>query len=46
LVKNGVPWDVAHSLEAEPRLAYVIYFGQLEGGVWDWDAMDWEPQKR
>lgn len=27
------------------RLAYVIYFGMLEGGRWDWGAMDWEPQR-
>jgi hypothetical protein len=40
-VKCGVPWDVAHSLEPERRLAYVVYYGELEGGVWDYDRMTW-----
>lgn len=44
-MKYGVPWDVAHSLDDEPRLAYVIYYGQLEGGEWDWDAMTWRERR-
>jgi hypothetical protein len=45
LVKNGVPFDVAFSLEDEHAMAYGIIFGQIEGGVWSWNAMAWERQK-
>lgn len=45
LVKNGVPYDVAFSLPAEERVAYMIIFGELEGGKFDWARMDWEKPK-
>jgi len=41
-----VPWDVAHSLDAGKRLAYVIFYGELDGGIWDWDQMRWKPRPR
>lgn len=40
-MKNGVPFDVAFSLEDEEAFAYGIVFGEFEGGSWDWNIMDW-----
>jgi hypothetical protein len=45
LVKNGVPFDVAFSLEQHEVTAYCIVFGILDGDEWDWSAMAWKPQK-
>jgi hypothetical protein len=42
LCMNGVPFDVAFSLDAETRLAWVIAVGELQGRVWDWSAMRWQ----
>lgn len=41
LVQNGVPFDVAFSLGAEERLAWVVALGELAGRRWDWGAMCW-----
>ena len=38
LVKNGVPFDVAFSLDAETRSAWCIVFAGFEGAQFDWDA--------
>ena len=46
LVKSGVPFDVAFSLDPEMRLAFCVIFGVLGGRVFNWDRMDWEPPKR
>jgi hypothetical protein len=42
-IKNGVPFDVAHSMELDELVAYAITFGKLENGnkPWDWDNMRW-----
>jgi len=44
-VKNGVPFDVAFSLEIEDRLAWVVAIGTLDGGAFDFGAMRWRDQK-
>ncbi|HTR17158.1 MAG TPA: hypothetical protein VMI52_09015 [Acetobacteraceae bacterium] len=41
LVRNGVPFDVAFALEPEERLAWVVAFGSLDGGTFDWQARRW-----
>jgi hypothetical protein len=41
LVRNGVPFDVAFSLSALERSAYVIAIGTLEGHVFDWSIFNW-----
>lgn len=41
LVKNGVPFDVAFSLDEAERLGWSIIFGQFEGGEWDWNSRSW-----
>lgn len=41
-MKNGVPFDVAFSLEARRVTAFAIIFGELEGGTWDWSRMEWD----
>lgn len=41
LVRNGVPFDVAFSLEADERTAWIVVLGELDGRVWDWGAMRW-----
>ena len=37
-----MPFDVAFSLPADERLAWVVAIGGLDGGRWDWQAMRWE----
>ncbi len=44
LVRNGVPLDVAFSLDAQERTAWVIAIGQMDGLTWDWAAMGWTVQ--
>ncbi len=41
LVKNGVPFDVAFSLEAFERQVWVVTIGELEGNVWDYALGGW-----
>ena len=41
LVRNGVPFDVAFSLSAVRRTAYVIALGTLDGHTFDWSAFEW-----
>lgn len=40
-MKNGVPFDVAFSLDAEDRLNMVVIFGTFEGGSFDWSELRW-----
>ncbi|PHK92921.1 hypothetical protein CR162_21360 [Pseudoroseomonas rhizosphaerae] len=42
LVKNGVPWDVAFSLDEIEVRAFVMIFGFLDGHDWDWEASCWK----
>ena len=42
LVRNGVPFDVAFSLPADERLAWVVVFGTLDGGEFDFVSMRWK----
>ena len=42
LCRNGVPFDVAFSLDAEERLAWVVALGSLAGRVYDFDAGAWK----
>jgi len=42
LVRCGVPYDVAFTLEAAERMAYVVAFGQLAGLTFDWQRLRWE----
>jgi len=41
LARNGVPFDVAFSLDAAKRTAWIVVLGELEGMAWDWGAMRW-----
>ena len=41
LVRNGVPFDVAFSLEEAERRAWIVVIGELDGMAWDWGAMQW-----
>jgi len=41
LVRNGVPFDVAFSLDAAERTAWIVVLGELEGLAWDWGSMRW-----
>ena len=45
LVRNGVPFDVAFSLDPRERLAWVVIMGRLAGGVFDWSTETWLPQQ-
>jgi hypothetical protein len=44
-VKHGVPFDIAFSLGPIDRLAWIIIFGELEGGRFDFEAMRWRDPK-
>ena len=44
LVRNGVPFDVAFSLDPDERLAWVVALGTLEGGEFDWRTRSWSTQ--
>ena len=41
-MKNGVPYDVAFSLPAEDRFAYVVILAGFEGQLFLWDQMRWK----
>lgn len=45
LVKNGIPFDVAFSLDSTERLAWVVIFGQLNGLSYNWETGDWDKQQ-
>jgi hypothetical protein len=36
-----VPFDIAFSLPAEDRLAWIIALGRLDGGEFDFTRMEW-----
>jgi hypothetical protein len=42
LVRNGVPFDVAFSLPADERLAWVVVMGRFDGFDYDWSAQRWK----
>lgn len=41
LVHNGVPFDVAFSLDARERLHWVVTIGRIHGGQFDWTREEW-----
>ena len=41
LVRNGVLFDVAFSLERAEQRAWVIVFGELAGRRWDYEGGHW-----
>jgi hypothetical protein len=41
-VKNGVPYDVAFTLDDADRLAHLIVLGEHEGNRWNWRRMGWD----
>lgn len=41
-IRNGIPYDVAYSLDYQELLATAIVFAQFENGGQDWD---WETMK-
>jgi hypothetical protein len=43
LVRNGVPFDVAFSLDRTERLHWVVIIGTMHGRRFDWSARDWIP---
>lgn len=42
LVKFGVPIDTAFSFDRAWRIASLVVFGEMEGGVFDWPTMQWQ----
>lgn len=40
MVKNGVPFDLAFSLGETERAAFCIIFGEIDGGKFDWQQME------
>jgi hypothetical protein len=39
---NGIPFDVAFSLDPDERLSWVVIIGQLKGLRYNWDRGTWE----
>jgi hypothetical protein len=39
-----VPFDVAFSVSPDDCMAWLIIFGELDGGKWDWSSMRWSKQ--
>lgn len=42
LVRLGVPYDVAFSLDPADRIAHLVVLGEYEGNTFDWSAGEWE----
>ncbi len=42
LCRNGVPFDVAFSLDPADRLAWVVAIGRLDGREYDFATMSWK----
>jgi hypothetical protein len=42
LAGGGVPWDVALKWSPVRRFAAVIALGELKGGTFNWDRLEWE----
>lgn len=42
LVKNGIPFDVAFSLDDIERLAWVVIMGEFQGLTFNWETGEWE----
>ncbi len=44
LVSESVPFDVAFCLDDATLKAWVVIFGEKNGGVFDWDENEWVRQ--
>lgn len=42
LVRNGVPFDVAFSLEPHERLAWIVVLAGFDGIRYDWEKNSWD----
>jgi hypothetical protein len=38
-VKNGIPFDVAFSMDDVTRTGFAIILSEMEGSKFDWDSM-------
>jgi hypothetical protein len=45
LVGRGVPFDVAFSLSNDERVAWIIIYGEIDGGIFNWQTGQWEKPK-
>lgn len=45
LVKNGVPFDVAFSLDDVTRAGWSIAFSEMGGAKFNWNSMQFEEQQ-
>jgi hypothetical protein len=41
LAMHGVPFELASSLSATQRFAWVVAVGFLKGRAFDWDRLSW-----
>jgi hypothetical protein len=42
LVESGLPFDVALGLEDHERIGLIVMLGEIKGGTFDWDRMNWK----
>lgn len=45
LVMHGFPYREVVSWAPDHRDAFLIICGQLDGGEWDWDLMQWKSRE-
>lgn len=45
LLTQGVPFDVAFSLDPTMRLAWCVILGEIAGGEFSWARMAWEQRE-
>lgn len=41
LVMRGMPWAEAFETSDTTALGLAVAMGELNGGTWEWDTMDW-----
>lgn len=46
LAARGVPWEVAIQLSQAELLGYCVAAGEIDGGKFNWGAMEWERPDR
>ncbi len=44
LVRNGIPFDVAFTVDDVTRAAWCIVFSEMEGNRFNWNRMQFEEQ--
>lgn len=41
LIKFGISEERAYTMDQGERIAYLVMFGEMEGGKFNWESMAW-----